>query len=194
MSKNKYVSGQWNLICDICGKKIKAGEAKHRWDGFVVCERDFEHRHSQDFVRARQDKISVPFTRPRPVDSFRELISYQDTIIVSDDDHADDYFVYDVSNKYFLEDYILDPIAFTITMKWNRPFEDTITIVESCDHQLTKPFTDSVSILDSVFIGSVYRSSFSDTVTTSDTGTIFQTTYVDGTYFSEQYVGTIYTF
>ena len=31
---------------------------------------DFEYRHEQDFVRARQDKISVPFTRPRPVDVF----------------------------------------------------------------------------------------------------------------------------
>ena len=191
---NYYKAGEWNVTCDVCGKKIKAGEAKHRWDGFVVCPSDFEYRHEQDFVRARQDKISVPFTRPRPLDSFRELISYQDTIIVSDDDHADDYFVYDASNMYFLEDYILDQIAFTITMKWNRPFEDTITIVESCDHQLTKPFTDSVSILDSVFIGSVYRNTFSDTVALSDQGSIFQTTYVDGTYFSEQYVGTIYTF
>ena len=66
MSKNRYVSGQWNVICDVCGKKIKAGEAKHRWDGFIVCPSDFEQRHSQDFVRARQDKISVPFTRPIP--------------------------------------------------------------------------------------------------------------------------------
>ena len=77
MSKNKYISGQFNLICDVCGKKIKAGDAKHRWDGFVVCERDFEQRHPQDFVRARQDKISVPFTRPRPTDIFTN-ISYID--------------------------------------------------------------------------------------------------------------------
>ena len=194
MSKNYYLSGEFNLTCDRCSKKIKAHQAKHEWTGFIVCGDCYETRHEQDFVRARQDKISVPFTRPRPLDSFRELISYQDTIIVSDDDHADDYFVYDVSNMYFLEDYLLDQLAFTITMKWNRSFEDTIVMVESCDHQLTKPFTDSVSILDSVFIGSVYRSAFSDTVALSDQGSIFQTTYVDGTYFSEQYVGTIYTF
>jgi len=75
MSKNRYVSGQWNVICDVCGKKIKAGEAKHRWDGFVVCPSDFEYRHEQDFVRARQDKISVPFTRPRPVDVFVTVAS-----------------------------------------------------------------------------------------------------------------------
>ena len=67
---NYYISGEWNLICDVCGKKIKSGKSRHRWDGFVVCEKDWEERHSQDFVRARQDKISVPFTRPRPVDVF----------------------------------------------------------------------------------------------------------------------------
>ena len=70
MSKNYYVSGGFNVICDICGKKIKAGNSRKRWDGFVVCEDDFEQRHPQDFVKARQDKISVPFSRPRPTDLF----------------------------------------------------------------------------------------------------------------------------
>ena len=67
---NYYISGEWNLICDVCGKKIKAGEAKHRWDGFVVCEKDYETRQPQDFVKARVDKITVPFLRPRPADVF----------------------------------------------------------------------------------------------------------------------------
>ena len=191
---NYYISGEWNLICDVCGKKIKSGKSRHRWDGFVVCEDDWEERQPQDFVRARQDKISVPFTRPRPLDSFRELISYQDTIIVSDDDHADDYFVYDVSNMYFLEDYILDQLAFTIQVNWNRPFNDTLPLTESCEHRTTKSFTDQTIITDSVSIGSVYRSTYTDQVTLTDTGNIFQTTYVDGTYFSEQYVGTFYNF
>ena len=67
---NYYISGEWNLICDVCGKKIKAHKAKHRWDGFVVCEKDYEPRQPQDFVKARVDKITVPFLRPRPVDVF----------------------------------------------------------------------------------------------------------------------------
>ena len=66
MSRNYYTSGQWNLICDVCGKKIKSGKSRHRWDGFVVCEDDWEERHPQDFVRAKQDKISVRETRPIP--------------------------------------------------------------------------------------------------------------------------------
>ena len=70
MSKNYYLSGEFNLTCDRCSKKIKAHQAKHEWTGFIVCGDCYETRHPQDFVRARQDKISVPFTRPRPVDVF----------------------------------------------------------------------------------------------------------------------------
>ena len=76
MSKNYYISGEWNLICDVCGKKIKAHKAKHRWDGLVVCEKDYEARHPQDFVKARVDKITVPFLRPRPVDVFVNVDYY----------------------------------------------------------------------------------------------------------------------
>ena len=65
MSNNwYYTSGSWNLLCDSCNKKIKAHESKLRWDGFQVCPSCFETRQPQDFVRARQDKISVPYTRP----------------------------------------------------------------------------------------------------------------------------------
>lgn len=89
MSRNYYTSGQWNCICDVCGKKIKSGKSRHRWDGFVVCEDDWEERHSQDFVRARQDKISVPFTRPRPVDIFINTYSAWGINCVADVGSAD---------------------------------------------------------------------------------------------------------
>lgn len=71
-----YKSGDYWIICDVCGKKIKASHSKHRWDGFIVCDKDFEHRHSQDFIKVRQDKITVPFQRPRPADIFTS-VSYQ---------------------------------------------------------------------------------------------------------------------
>lgn len=73
MPRNYYVSGGWNVICDSCGKKIKASEAKQRWDGLIVCPADFEMRQPQDFVKARSDKITVPFTRPRPPDVFIDV-------------------------------------------------------------------------------------------------------------------------
>ena len=73
MKKNHFISGEFNLLCDVCSKKIKSGEAKHRWDGLVVCPDDFEHRHPQDYVKARTDKITVPFTRPIPPLTFTNV-------------------------------------------------------------------------------------------------------------------------
>ena len=79
--RNYYVSGQFNVTCDVCSKKIKSGDAKQRWDGFIVCPDDFESRHPQDFVKARTDKITVPFTRPIPPLTFTNvsyIIDYVD--------------------------------------------------------------------------------------------------------------------
>lgn len=71
MSKGwSYDSGDWWIICDVCSKKIKASESKQRWDGLIVCPDDWELRHPQDFLKVKEDKITVPFSRPRPTDSF----------------------------------------------------------------------------------------------------------------------------
>ena len=74
MSKGwDYKSGDWLVICDSCSKKIKASKSKERWDGFRVCSECWEPRHPMDFIRARADKISVPFTRPQPADVFIDV-------------------------------------------------------------------------------------------------------------------------
>jgi hypothetical protein len=70
MTQNYYNSGDWNCLCDVCGKKLKASETLHRWDGFIVCKDDWEPRQPQDFVKARTDHISVPFSRPEATDTF----------------------------------------------------------------------------------------------------------------------------
>lgn len=86
MKKNFYISGEWNVTCDICSKKIKAHEAHHRWDGFIVCSADMEQRHPQDFVKANTDKITVPFQRPIPTDIFTSVsyIQYWDSMYTID--------------------------------------------------------------------------------------------------------------
>ena len=70
---SEYISGEWNVICDRCSTEIKASEAQHEWTGFIVCKDCWEPRHPMDFIKARSDKISVPFTRPEPVDNFTGL-------------------------------------------------------------------------------------------------------------------------
>ena len=68
-----YKSGDWLILCDSCAKKIKASKSKERWDGFRVCSECWEPSHSMDFIRARTDRISVPFTRPQPEDVFVQV-------------------------------------------------------------------------------------------------------------------------
>ena len=75
-----YSSGDWLAICDVCAKKVKASKIKQRWDGLLVCPEDFEHRHAQDFIKVRQDKITVPFLRPRPQDVFVAVTYTGDTL------------------------------------------------------------------------------------------------------------------
>lgn len=62
--KNWLKLGDWNAICDSCGRKYKASTMKKRWDGLFVCEEDYELRHPQLSLRVRGDKTTVPMPRP----------------------------------------------------------------------------------------------------------------------------------
>lgn len=62
--------GDWSIICDVCGFKIKASKSKKRWDGLIVCPEDWEPRHPQDFLKIGKEDQSVPFTRTKPADTF----------------------------------------------------------------------------------------------------------------------------
>ena len=68
-----YDSGDWWVTCDVCSRKTKASETRRRWDGYQVCKEDWETRQSLDFIRARIDKISVPFVRSIPPDIFVDV-------------------------------------------------------------------------------------------------------------------------
>lgn len=68
-----WKSGDWYITCDRCGRQIYASEAKHTWDGFIVCPNDYEERHPQDFIRVQVERGSVPFMRPEPDDQFVEV-------------------------------------------------------------------------------------------------------------------------
>lgn len=70
MTDNLYRPGDFYLICDECGFKVRASETRKRWDGRRVCSKDWEPRHPQDFVRGRRDKQRVPEPRPEPADVF----------------------------------------------------------------------------------------------------------------------------
>jgi hypothetical protein len=57
-------SYEYNGICDVCGFKKKSFELRKRWDGYWVCDEDWEARHILDFYRTKNDVHNLPFTRP----------------------------------------------------------------------------------------------------------------------------------
>lgn len=67
---NSYRSGDHYRICDECGFKVRASETRKRWDGMIVCHKDWEPRHPQDGVRGRRDKQAVKNARPEAPDTF----------------------------------------------------------------------------------------------------------------------------
>ena len=66
--RNQLILGNYNALCDSCGRKFKALDLKKRWDGLLVCQEDYELRHESDFLRVQKEKISVPFSRPYPAE------------------------------------------------------------------------------------------------------------------------------
>ena len=58
-----YKDGDNNATCDRCGKPFKASRLKKTWDGLYVCERDWEPRHPQDYVRGTRDDQHVELDR-----------------------------------------------------------------------------------------------------------------------------------
>lgn len=80
---NHYKSGSWNILCDRCAKKLKApDEVKETWDGLRVCAEGgcFENRHIADFIRPPKEQISVPYTRPQPIDQFTTVTYISESI------------------------------------------------------------------------------------------------------------------
>jgi hypothetical protein len=74
--RNWLKLGDYNAICDSCGRKYKASTMKKRWDGLFVCENDYEIRHPQLSLRVRGDKMVVPIPRPDDYDPDYTLVCY----------------------------------------------------------------------------------------------------------------------
>ena len=60
----------WLVICDVCGFEFRSDQVRKRWDNLIVCEKDYETRHEQEFLRTRAECNDLPFVRPEPADTF----------------------------------------------------------------------------------------------------------------------------
>ncbi len=170
MKKNYYLSGEFNLTCDRCSKKIKAHQAKHEWTGFIVCGDCYETRHPQDFVKAKTDKLTVPFQRPIPELAFLHLLPIFDSVAVTDN----------------------STIEFTVD--YNRDITDTLVANDSLLFDVTRILSDSQMIGEVVSIQSDGATIANDSTNIDDSGDILFSNYVDITYVDTGYVGTIITF
>lgn len=71
--QNYFKSGSWNVICDVCGRKYKNTDVKKRWDGLIVCNKDYELRHIADFIRSNPERNNVKDPRPEQADVFVDV-------------------------------------------------------------------------------------------------------------------------
>jgi len=68
--RDNYKHGDWNVICDYSGQKIKRSEARYTWDGHLVKAEFWEPRHPQDFLRGVKDQQAVKDARPEGDNDF----------------------------------------------------------------------------------------------------------------------------
>jgi len=128
MSRRNYKHGDHKVICDICGFVYYRSECLKNWKGQIVCKKDFENRHPQDFVKARADKQSVRDPRP---DTQTMLGTTAIKVAASKDD-----LTIDVNSISGLADD--DSIGITLddgTLQWTTvngtPAGDTVTLAEA---------------------------------------------------------------
>ena len=55
---------RWTTLCAVCGFRFNSNELKERWDGVMVCDKDWEPRNVLDFFKIPAEDISVPWTYP----------------------------------------------------------------------------------------------------------------------------------
>jgi len=66
-----YIPGDHWAVCDVCGVEFRQSQLKETWDNKVVCKKDYESRHPQDFVRAKDESPQAKgIVRSEPADEF----------------------------------------------------------------------------------------------------------------------------
>ena len=68
--RDYFKLGSWNSLCDQCGAKRKSCELRLQWDGIHTCEKCWEPRNQQDFVRATKTAQGVPWSNNRGASTF----------------------------------------------------------------------------------------------------------------------------
>lgn len=70
---NNFILGDSKAACDVCGFDYKQSQLRKRWDGAMVCDKDWEARHPLDSLVARSERQLVIDARPAPAYRFLEV-------------------------------------------------------------------------------------------------------------------------
>lgn len=68
--KNTRWPGNWKVTCHVCGFWYPSSEISKRWDGLLVCKKDFEHRHPQTLIKIRGESSFPDFISTDGEDQF----------------------------------------------------------------------------------------------------------------------------
>ena len=69
---NYYAHGDYNVVDDRTGFKVKASGCKLEWNSFFVRKESYETRQPQDLIRGFPDRQQVDIPRPGTGDVFLE--------------------------------------------------------------------------------------------------------------------------
>ncbi len=69
-SNGVYEAGQWNAVCDRCGRTHKARQLQLEWNGLRVCPSCWDPKHPQLSVQGKSDNQLPPWVSPEPPDVF----------------------------------------------------------------------------------------------------------------------------
>lgn len=68
--KNRFIMGDYNVISERSGQKLKRSQCRFTWDGFLVGNDEWEEKQPQIDLRGRDEQIAVEDARPRQEDTF----------------------------------------------------------------------------------------------------------------------------
>ena len=64
MAYSQYKRGEWKAFCDRCGTRYFGSQLRKEWTGLMVCQRCWEPRNQQDFLKGVKEKLVPAFVRP----------------------------------------------------------------------------------------------------------------------------------
>lgn len=186
--KNHLILGNWNALCDSCGRKFKANQLQKRWDGLMVCQEDWEQRHPQDLLRVQREQISVPWARPYPAEDTyipenlwynqADALGVNETVVknitkyVGDaltssnalNTNAFDTFAFNYTDKSSL--YETFQITESLLVSLARAFSESISLSETMSRNLNRPLSDIITLGESVYFAETEHNA--DTLSLAD--------------------------